>query len=210
MAQCFQTAQAQERARGLAAAQAALRRGALVALPLEGGYALAADAFSERGVQALREVRVRPDLVPQLIVGRIRAVAGIAAVGVAAHDLMAGFWPGPLTLILASHPSLSWSVCPPGGHIAVRLPLHPVAIELAMAFGPLAVAPAAPAGLSAPTDPAEVKRRLGEHAAAILDAGALGDGQVASVVDATATPPVLVRAGWYELQALREVVPSLS
>lgn len=209
MAQRFQTSQDLERARGLAGAQAALRRGDLVVVPFEGGYVLAADAFGARGITALRDVRVRPELVPQLAVGRIRAVAGIAAVGPAARDLMVGFWPGPLTLLLVSHPSLSWSVCKPGGQIAVRLPLQPVAIELAVAFGPLAIVPAAPAGLPAPKDPQEVLRRLGGHCAVLLDAGTLPEAPSSTVVDASREPPRLIRHGGFAEGELRAVVPNL-
>lgn len=205
----FDTSDPEQRARGLASASAALRRGELVALPLEGGYALAADAFSERGVSELRETRGRADLVPQVLVGRIRAVAGVAVVRPAAQSLMRDFWPGQLTLLLSSQPSLAWPVCAPGGRIAVRQPLHPVALELAGSYGPLAVVPAALGSGAPASSMAELAETLSGRFWLALDGGPMPAQQHSTVVAADQDPPRLVRAGALAVSELVAYCPQV-
>ncbi len=134
---------AEERERGLAAAAAALRRGQLVGLPLDTAYGIAADAFNPRGTQALRDAKGRADLSIPVMVPKIATVAGIAEVDSDARRLMLDFWPGPLTLVLPAQPTLAWSLTDPSGRIAVRMPLHPVALDLLERTGPLGVVAAA-------------------------------------------------------------------
>jgi tRNA threonylcarbamoyl adenosine modification protein (Sua5/YciO/YrdC/YwlC family) len=186
------TAETAERERGLVAAVAALRRGQLVGLPLDAGYGLAADPFNERGVEALRRAKGRADLTVPVMVPRMATVAGIALVDAAAKSLMAGFWPGPLTLVLPVQPTLAWSLAEGTGLIAVRQPLHPVALELLSRTGPLGAVAAAPGA----TDPGEAfADGLDEHLAVLLDAGTLPGGPPSAVVDLSGTFPVLVRPG---------------
>ncbi len=142
-----------ERARGLAAAAAAVRRGRIVGLPLDFSYGIAADAFSEPGVTALRSAKGRPDLAVPVLVPKITTVSGIARPDAVAHALMRDFWPGGLTLVLPAQASLAWSLTDARGRIAVRQPLHPVALELLERVGPMAAVAAGPAGPSAPTAP---------------------------------------------------------
>jgi tRNA threonylcarbamoyl adenosine modification protein (Sua5/YciO/YrdC/YwlC family) len=195
-----------ERERGLAAAAAALRRGQLVGLPLDTAYGLAADAFHERGVAALREAKGRPDLAVPVMVPRIATVAGVAQVDDVARRLMRDFWPGPLTLVLPAQPTLAWSVADAGGHLAVRMPLHPVALELLARTGPLGVVAAGtPSSDPASAFPAE----LVEHLAVVLDAGVLPDGPASAVIDCTGPAPVLRRAGPWPLDVLLAACPSL-
>jgi tRNA threonylcarbamoyl adenosine modification protein (Sua5/YciO/YrdC/YwlC family) len=188
----IRTSDPAERERGLAAAAAAVRRGQLVGLPLDTTYGLAADAFSAPGTAALRTAKARPDLAIPVMVPRIATVSGIALVEGAARSLMQGFWPGPLTLVLPAQPTLTWSLTDPAGRIAVRMPLHPVALELLARTGPLGVVGAAPGA----TDPdAAFADGLAEHVAVLLDAGPVPGGAASAVVDLTGPVPVLVRPG---------------
>lgn len=200
------TSQPAERERGLAAASAAVRRGQLVGLPLDTTYGLAADAFSEPGIASLRTAKGRADLVVPVMVPRIATVSGIAVVDLTARELMRGFWPGPLTLVLRAQPTLSWSLTDPGGRIAVRMPLHPVALELLARTGPLGVVAAA-AGAVDPD--AAYADGLADHLAVLLDAGALPGGPASAVVDASGAAPVLVRPGPLDPDDLRAVCPGL-
>lgn len=204
------TADAGQRAPGLAAAAAAIRRGQLVGLPLEGRYGLAADAFHERGIEALRAAKGRDDLAVPVMVPSIGTVAGIARIEGSARDLMLGFWPGPLTLVMRAQPTLAWSLTDAAGRIAVRLPLHPLALELLERTGPLGVvaAHAVPADqqVSAETSFPE---DLAAHVAVLLDAGPLPRAIASAVIDLTGPLPMLVRPGPLTVADLQQACPDL-
>jgi len=200
------TADAAERERGLNAAVAALRRGQLVGLPLDATYGLAADAFSERGIAALREAKGRVDLTVPVMVPRVATVAGIAQVGAAARALMAGFWPGPLTLVLPVQPTLAWPLADGRGAVAVRQPQHPVALELLARTGPLGVVAAAPGA----TDPdVAFAGGMAERLAVLLDGGPLPGGAPSSVVDLLGASPRLLRPGPLAVAELVATCPDL-
>jgi tRNA threonylcarbamoyl adenosine modification protein (Sua5/YciO/YrdC/YwlC family) len=200
----------EERARGLAAAAAALRRGQLVGLPLDTAYGLAADAFNPRGTQALRDAKGRADLSIPVMVPRIATVTGIAEVGPDARRLMRDFWPGPLTLVLPAQPTLAWTLTDASGRIAVRMPLHPVALDLLERTGPLGVVAA---GAPTPGHPATADgsfpAELAGHLGVLLDAGPLPVGSASAVVDLTGAAPVLVRPGPLDAEDLRACCPGL-
>jgi len=201
---------AQERERGLAAAAAALRRGQLVGLPLDTAYGIAADAFSPRGTQALRDAKGRADLSIPVMVPKISTVAGIAEVDSDARRLMLDFWPGPLTLVLPAQPTLAWSLTDAAGRIAVRMPLHPVALDLLERTGPLGVVAAAATSPGEPATPdGAFPHELAELLAVLLDAGALPFGSASAVVDLTGAAPVLVRPGPLDAEDLRACCPGL-
>ena len=195
------------RTRGLAAAVAAFRRGQTVGLPVDAQYGLAADAFSERGVAALRAAKGRADLAIPVLVPRIPTVSGIATPSALAHRLMRDFWPGSLTLVLPAQPTLAWSLTDAAGRVAVRQPLHPVALELLEITGPLAVIGAGTPG----ADPASAfPDELAEQLAVILEAGPLPDGPPSTVVDLSADPPRVVREGAVPVAELAAVAPELA
>lgn len=205
------TTATEDRERGLAAAAAALRRGQLVGLPLDTAYGIAADAFTARGTQALRDAKGRPDLSIPVMVPRIATVSGIAEVDALARRLMLDFWPGPLTLILPAQATLAWTLTDAAGRIAVRMPLHPVALELLERTGPLGVVAAAPP--PTPGEPATAGGSfpdgLSGHLAVLLDAGPLPVGTASAVVDLTGAVPVLMRPGPLDADDLRSRCPGL-
>ena len=180
--QRFSTSDPDDRTRGLLAAATALRRGQLVGLPLDASYGVAADAVSDRGVAALRAAKGRPDLAVPVMVPRISTVAGIARVGPTARALMAAFWPGALTLVLTAQPTLTWSVSV-AGRVAVRMPLHPVALELLARSGPLGVVGGATPGAVEPD--AAFPPDLADALAVVLDGGALEPAPPSAVIDLT-------------------------
>lgn len=197
------------RASGLQAATAAVRRGDLVLLPVEHSYAIATDAFSIRGAQRVRQVKGQgPSMPLAILVPGASTVMGLAAaVPQSARDLMTAFWPGPVTLLLTPQPTLAWDQ--PDGHpIALRMPLHPVALELLQRTGPLIATSANALGLEPPATVAEAIEQLGEAFAACLDAGRLDSlGEVSTVVDATGPVPVVLRPGAIPIEVIREVCP---
>ena len=212
MALRIECAAGRDRDRAIAAAKAAVRRGDLVVLPTESVYGLATDAFSERGVEALREAKGYDETVPlPVMVGARSTVAGIASgVSPDAQALIDAFWPGPLTLILKQQPTLAWAL-PGDAPLSIRMPLHPVALALLAASGPLVVTTANLPGLPAPTDVDDALTQLGASVSVALDAGDLvSDGALPStVVDATGDAPRIVRAGAVSIEQLLRVCPSL-
>lgn len=200
-----------ERERGLDAAAAALRRGQLVGLPLDTAYGVAADAFHERGTRSLRDAKGRPGLSIPVMVPRIATVSGVAEVGPDARALMKDFWPGPLTLVLPAQPTLAWTLTDASGRIGVRMPLHPIALDLLERTGPLGVVAAAPAPV--PSRPASADQafpqELADHLTVLLDAGVLPEGPASAVVDLTGVTPVLIRSGPLDVADLLASCPGL-
>lgn len=212
MTQRIQCADGAHREQAVASALAALRRGDLVVLPTESVYAVAADAFSRRGVATLREAKGYEDDAPlPVMVGGRSTVSGIAArVSADAEALMTQCWPGALTLLLTPQPSLAWDL-PAAAPLAVRMPLHPVALAVLQATGPLVVTAANLPGLPAPTDVDDALAQAGDVASLALDAGPLGEdpGVPSTIVDATTMPPRVVRQGAIALEVLRRSCPSV-
>jgi len=200
------------RATGLQAASAAARRGDLVLIPVEHSYAIATDAFSMRGAQRLRQAKGQgPSMPLPVLVPGASTVMGLAAsVPQSARDLMTAFWPGALTLLLTAQPTLAWDQ--PAGHpVAIRMPLHPVALELLSRTGPLIATSANAVGLEPPASVAEAVDQLGEAFGVCLDAGPLdAHGEPSTIVDATGRIPVVLRPGAISLEVIREVCPQVA
>lgn len=205
---CIGTTEAADRERGLSAAATALRRGQLVAIPLETSYGIAADAFNANGVEALRRAKHHTAVSVQVLVPRVATVSGIARVSPIAQALMANFWPGPLTLVLPVQPTLDWTVSSGEQRVAVRQPLHPVALELLARTGPLGVLSAGEGGSA--RDPGQMGAEpVTEHIAVFLDAGKLPGGSPSAVIDVTTPEPRLLRLGPLALTDLLSVCPEL-
>lgn len=211
MTQRIACADGARRDKAVAAALAAVRRGDLVILPTESVYALATDAFSRRGVAALREAKGYDEQVPlPVFVGARATLGGVAArVSDEARALIEAFWPGPLTVLLPPQPTLAWDL-PSDAPLAVRMPLHPVALALLAQSGPLVATTANAPGVPAPTDVDDAVLQVGDAAALALDAGPLtdDDGLPSTIVDLTGPVPRVVRAGAITLERVRGVCPN--
>jgi L-threonylcarbamoyladenylate synthase len=196
---------------GVEAAAAALRRGELAVIPTDTVYGIAADAFSPPAVTRLLEAKGRGrDMPVPVLVGAWRTIDGLAeAVTPQARALVEAFWPGPLTLVVRSAPSLAWDLGETRGTVAVRMPLHPVALAVLEQTGPLAVSSANRTGLPPATDCAEAARQLGRAVQVYLDGGQTGDPVPSTIVDLTGDAPRLLRAGALGLDELRAVADDL-
>ncbi|MHB8339720.1 MAG: L-threonylcarbamoyladenylate synthase [Mycobacteriales bacterium] len=196
----------------LDAAEAALRRGELVVLPTDTVYGLAADAFNPSAVRALLAAKRRSRDTPvPVLVGSWQTIEGLTpGVPAAATELIHAFWPGGLTLIVRQAPSLAWDLGETAGTVAVRMPLHPVALDLLRRTGPLAVSSANRSGVAPATTVEEARAQLGLAVSVYLDGGSCGDPVPSTIVDLTVTPPRLLRAGVVPLARLREVLPDLT
>ena len=196
---------------GVDAAVAALRRGELVVLPTDTVYGIAADAFSPGAVAALLEAKGRSrDMPVPVLVGSWRTLDGLAEeVTPQLRSLVEAFWPGGLTLVVRTAPSLLWDLGETRGTVAVRMPLHPVALAVLEQTGPLAVSSANRSGLPPAQDAAEAARQLGTRVLVYLDGGAAGAGTASTIVDTTGERPRVLRAGAVPVEELAALLPDL-
>src|SRR6201988_5462181 len=137
----YDFADPQQREEGLVAAASAVQEGQLIVLPTDTVYGVGADAFNPEAVTALLAAKGRGrNMPPPVLVGSVRAAAALAeSLGAYGQDLIDEFWPGPLTLVFRSSPTLMWDFGDTMGTVAVRMPLHPVALDLLRRTGPMAV-----------------------------------------------------------------------
>ena len=189
-----------------------LRRGGLVAFPTETVYGLGADALNPRAVQGIFAAKGRPADNPLIAHIADRADLGrlVSHVSPTAALLMERFWPGPLTVVLPRHPGVPDTVTAGLTTVAVRMPAHPVALELIRAAGVSVAAPSANAsGKPSPTTAAHVLADLDGRIDAILDGGPCGVGVESTVVDLSGPVPLLLRPGGVTVEELRELLPHL-
>jgi L-threonylcarbamoyladenylate synthase len=201
-----------ERASAIAAAAHSVASGQLVVLPTDTVYGLGADAFDAKAVASLLAAKRRGREMPvPVLVGSWATIEGLARyVGQRTWDLIEAFWPGGLTLVIEHAPSLAWDLGDARGTVAVRMPLHPVAIELLEVTGPMAVSSANVTGQPAARTAAEAQEQFGDDVAVYLDGGASGTGVASTIVDVTAKIPHILRTGAVSAEALREVVPDIT
>jgi tRNA threonylcarbamoyl adenosine modification protein (Sua5/YciO/YrdC/YwlC family) len=203
-----------ERERGISRAAVSVAEGLLVVLPTDAAYGVGCDAFSHGGIELLGQARGRWQ-APPVLVAHGRTLDGLATdVSSAVRDLAEAFWPGGLTLLVHHQPSLSWDLGADSGTVALRMPLHPVALKLLEKTGPLAVTSANRPG----TEHAAVPLTYDQAWAALttsvdvyLDAGTMVRTALSTVVDGTDvdSPPKVLRVGAVSLEAMRAVVPDL-
>ena len=194
----------------VAAAARALRDGALLGLPTETVYGLAADASSDTAVAQIFAAKGRPIDHPLIV--HVADASGIAhfarEVPAFAQALVDAFWPGPLTLILPRLAGVATAATGGQDSVGLRCPAHPVAHAVLQACaapgdgpelgGPPVWGLAAPSanrfGRVSPTTAQHVQDELGE-ALLVLDGGPCGVGIESTIVDCTRGVPVLLRPG---------------
>ncbi|GAA2385622.1 L-threonylcarbamoyladenylate synthase [Nonomuraea africana] len=204
----YDCADAEQRAAGLTDAASAVRKGELVVLPTDTVYGIGADAFTPSAVTALLEAKGRGrDMPPPVLVGTVRAAnALVEDLGPYGQDLIDAFWPGPLTLVCKANRSLSWDLGDTKGTVAVRMPLHPVALDLLKETGPMAVSSANRSGAPAATTAQNAEEQLGDAIAVYLDGGPCADDTPSSILDLTTAVPRLLRKGAISVEKLRGIV----
>jgi tRNA threonylcarbamoyl adenosine modification protein (Sua5/YciO/YrdC/YwlC family) len=195
----------------IATAVSSVASGELVVLPTDTVYGLGADAFDAVAVADLLRVKGRGREMPvPVLVGSWTTIDGlVTTVDSRARDLIEAFWPGGLTLVVTHAPSLNWDLGDANGTVAVRMPLHPVAIELLEKTGPMAVSSANRHGQPAAQDGRQAQAQLGEDVAVYLDDGPVPGGVASTIVDVTAGRPRVLRLGAIGVEQLREVVPDV-
>ncbi|MCV7030638.1 L-threonylcarbamoyladenylate synthase [Mycobacterium sherrisii] len=208
MAEVFDCAVPERRSAGIAAAVGALKSGRLVVMPTDTVYGIGADAFDNSAVSALLAAKGRGrDMPVGVLVGSWHTIEGLVyTVPDGARELIRAFWPGALSLVVAQAPSLQWDLGDARGTVMLRMPLHPVAIELLREVGPMAVSSANVSGRPAAVDAADARAQLGERVEVYLDAGPSQQQAASTIVDLTGETPRLLRAGPVSAERIAEVL----
>ena len=197
----------QSRMYGVEAAVTAARAGELIVLPTDTVYGIGADAFIPAAVTTMLAAKGRGrNMPPPVLVGTVRAAnALVAEMGPFGQDLVDQFWPGGLTLVCRATPTLSWDLGETRGTVAVRMPLHAVALDLLKKTGPMAVSSANITGNPAATTADEAVKQLGDLVSVYLDGGPCPGGVASTIIDLTGSVPRLLRSGAIPMDRLREV-----
>lgn len=197
MTQTFDTTDEAQRSTGIASAVSAVKDGRLVVLPTDTVYGVGADAFDPAAVTALLAAKGRGrDMPVPVLVGSWQTIDGLAfAVPEAARELIHAFWPGALSIVVQQAPSLQWDLGEGRGKVMVRMPLHPVAIELLREVGPMAVSSANISGRPPAITADDARRQLGELVGVYLDAGPSQQQAASTIIDLTGPTPHILREG---------------
>jgi L-threonylcarbamoyladenylate synthase len=181
-----------------------LAQGLPIGIPTDTVYGLAVDPFRTGATDRIFAVKRRPRDVslPLLVTGVEQALSVSTAVPALALELMARYWPGPLTIVIPAKPGLGADLGDDDLTVGVRAPAHPVALALCAAVGPLATTSANRHGEPPMTTAAEVDATFGDALPLVLDGGVCA-GSPSTVVDCTGEELKLLRAGRIPWEDLR-------
>jgi tRNA threonylcarbamoyl adenosine modification protein (Sua5/YciO/YrdC/YwlC family) len=142
-----------------------------------------------------------------VLVGSWHTIEGLVyTVPDAARELIRAFWPGALSLVVQQAPSLQWDLGDAAGTVMLRMPLHPVAIEVLREVGPMAVSSANISGRPAAVTAQDARDQLGDLVAVYLDGGPSQQQAASTIVDLTDEQPRILRAGPVTADAIAEVL----
>jgi tRNA threonylcarbamoyl adenosine modification protein (Sua5/YciO/YrdC/YwlC family) len=195
--QIFDCADEAARSTGIASAVSAAKSGRLVVLPTDTVYGIGAEAFDPGAVASLLAAKGRGrDMPVPVLVGSWQTIDGLAfAVPDEARELIRAFWPGALSIVVQQAPSLRWDLGEGRGTVMVRMPLHPVAIEVLREVGPMAVSSANISGRLPALTAQDAHSQLGELVEVYLDAGPSQQQAASTIVDLTRPTPRMLREG---------------
>jgi len=185
-----------EKPAAIDSAVALLKEGEIIAFPTDTVYGLASDAFHAPGIIKLFEAKGRDaNKAIAILIGsndQIKLVTNHMTK--LARKLTERFWPGGLTVIVPRKETLP-ELISTTKNIGIRMPNHPVALELLMTFGPLATTSANLSGGSNPQSAIDVFDQLNGRIPLILNGGICPGGIPSTVVDCTGDKPVILRLG---------------
>jgi L-threonylcarbamoyladenylate synthase len=189
-----------------------LREGEVVAFPTDTVYGLGANAFERFAVRQIFALKRRPvDKALPVFIYQINDLNLVARnIPNRAWPLLQKFWPGALTVVLPKVAALPGDVTAGQNTVAVRIPDHPVCLDLVIEVGqPLAVTSANISGRPTPETAQGVARQLGPELLLVLDGGPSPSPRPSTIIDLSITPPRVLRQGELRLAALREFLPDL-
>lgn len=208
MSEMFDCDDPGQREIGIASAISALKGGRLVVMPTDTVYGIGADAFDSAAVAALLAAKGRGrDMPVPVLVGSWHTIDGLVySVPQSAKELIRAFWPGALSLVVRQAPSLQWDLGDANGTVMLRMPLHPVAIELLREVGPLAVSSANISGRPASVSAQQAREQLGDLVEVYLDGGPAEQQAASTIVDLTGAHPRVLREGPVSVDAVAGVL----
>lgn len=186
-----------------------IAQGELVAFPTETVYGLGGDALDPEAAKKIYGAKGRPSDNPLIVhIAEFSDLERIAReVPPQAKLLAEAFWPGPLTMIVWKNDKVPYATTGGMDTVAVRMPDHPVALELIRQSGCLIAAPSAnTSGRPSPTEAAHVAEDLGGRISMILDSGPVGIGIESTIIDLTEDTPMVLRPGYITPQMLADVL----
>lgn len=186
----------------------ALLDGQILGLPTETVYGLGADATNESAVAQVFKAKNRPRFDPLIVhVPTLAAVRDIAELSEAAEQLFLAFSPGPLTVVLPKKNTIPDLVTSGHSTVAVRIPAHPVMLEVLHSSGLYIAAPSAnPFGFASPTTAQHVLDQLGNLISGVVDGGPCSVGIESTIVDMSSGVPKVLRLGGMALEQLERVL----
>lgn len=181
----------------------------VVAIPTETVYGLAGNIYSEKAIRSIFETKQRPFFNPLIV--HIHSVLQINDVvsefPEKAQKLAAAFWPGSLTLVLKKQPRIPDLITAGKDTVAVRVPNHPVTLELLQRLPfPLAAPSANPFGSISPTQSSHVANYFGENLSMVLEGGACQRGIESTIVGFEQNQPIVYRLGSISVEDIEAVV----
>lgn len=187
-----------------------LRAGETVAFPTDTVYGLGAHALDETAVQKIYEAKGRPSDKPLIILiwekSQLKNLT--ADISEPAQKLIDAFWPGPLTLVFRQRPHAIPPYVSRGlDTVAVRMPNHPVALNLLrLANIPIAAPSANLSGHPSAVTAAQVQQELYGRIAAIVDGGTCDVGLASTILDVSGVVPVILRQGTVRKEEMERVI----
>lgn len=208
MGRIFDCSDAETREAGLQQAISTVKDGRLVVIPTDTLYGIGCDAFDNTAVAKLLETKHRgPDMPVPVLVGSWDTARGLVhSYSDQMRTLIEAFWPGGLSIVVEQASSLQWNLGDTRGTVMLRMPLHPVAIELLRETGPMAVSSANISGQTPPTTAQEAQRQLGDNVSVYLDAGETPVGTASTIVDLSGDHPRILREGAISAERVAEVL----
>jgi L-threonylcarbamoyladenylate synthase len=186
-----------------------LKNGHTVAFPTETVYGLGANALDKNAVNKIFEAKGRPSDNPLIIhISRKEQVNSLAKdISTNAIKLMETFWPGPLTIVLNKNEDIPVEVTAGLETVAIRMPDHPVALQLIEKSGvPIAAPSANLSGKVSPTNANHVFVDLNGRISGIVDGGETGVGVESTVIDCTGDVPLILRPGGITKEDIVEII----
>lgn len=181
----------------------------VIGLPTETVYGLAGNIFSEKAISTIYKIKQRPSFNPLIVhikdIGALEKVA--IQIPAKAYQLARVFWPGPLTLLLPKHPSISNQITAGKNTVAVRIPNHPVALALLASLDfPLAAPSANPFTRISPTTAEQVDAYFQNEIPLVLQGGICKNGVESTIIGFDEDRVILYRYGAIPMEAIEAEV----
>lgn len=185
----------------------------LVAIPTETVYGLAGNIFSEKAIKSIFSTKKRPFFNPLIVhIPSKEALKDIVVdIPEKAKLLADAFWPGSMTLVLKKNKNIPDLITAGKDTVAVRIPNHPVTLELLNSIDfPLAAPSANPFGSISPTKPEHVESYFNNEISQVLDGGSCANGIESTIIGFNYNEPIIYRLGALALEEIEAVVGKIT